>query len=456
MNFLARSRSERRGCALALSCALFLSVGSPARSAEITTASSNSVWSIKPSFSLEHYGIYESHPFFSSEERHWLETSVKFGGQARYRQLSVEATGIGLKTTGRDPYGSGSAPADAPPGAKRVGLDPQFDVNTLFLKWDGRKTFPIQASVGRQPIALGTEFLIGKGVYDGYHADFPQAVYAQSRNWFDAARLQLDWSKTHFDAVAYRVHPTEDAGGGRDGYVAGLDVSHHIESTQGIFGGGIFFRESPSKLDNDMLVLDGRGQQHWPGLTNLYVGGEYVQEFGRGRNPYYVTAPGQDLNEFAWHAEAGFQGDDVRFKPFAELGYVYYSADFTPLATGFSDWDSWYLGNQIEWIIFGTNTRIARAKLGFWPDEKVKLLALYHHTELVSGAAGTLSDEWTFIGEWYPNDHWWVSLLLGYSKVGPALAKSGLRNPFQQINASAVSVGVQDSLDLVLGFGVAF
>jgi hypothetical protein len=443
----------------AIACALCLSAPFRNCSAETNATVSKSIWSVKPLFSLQHYGIYQSHPFFSTESRQWMETSVRFGGKVNYGHLSAEVSGLGLKTTGRDPYGSGSVPAGAPPGAKRAGLDPQFDIDTFYLQWENGEHYPhypLKASVGRQPLALGTQFLIGEGVYDGYHRNYPQAVFHTPRNWFDAARVQFDWSKTHFDTILYRVHPTEEAAGQQDGFVSGLDVSRVFESIGGAYGGGVFYRESASNLDNDMAVLNLRGKQAWPLKTNLYAGAEYVYEFGRGRNPYYVTRPGQDLDEFAWHVELGYQADERRFKPFAEVGYVYYSTDFTPLATGFSDWDSWYLGNQIDWIIFGTNTRIIRTKAGFWPHEKIKVLGFYHHTELVSGPSGTLSDEWTLITEWYPNDKWWVSLLIGYAKPGSALAKAGLQNAFQQINAGAVSVGSRDSLDLMLGFGVSF
>ncbi|HXH69128.1 MAG TPA: hypothetical protein VNI60_02155 [Pyrinomonadaceae bacterium] len=40
----------------------------------------------------------------------------------------------------------------------------------------------------------------------------------------------------------------------------------------------------------------------------------------------------------------------------------------------------WYLGNQIDWIIFGTNTKIIRAQVGFHPTLTIKLRALFHNT----------------------------------------------------------------------------
>jgi hypothetical protein len=205
-----------------------------------------------------------------------------------------------------------------------------------------------------------------------------------------------------------------------------------------------------------MWLVTLRGEQHCPGLEDFYVSGEWVGEFGRGNNAYYVTTPNQNLNEHAWHAEVGWQAHNLPLKPFAEAGYVYYSADFTPVATGFSDWGKWYLGNQIDWIVFGTNTRIIRAQAGFWPHKKVKLRAQYHQTRLVSGPNGPLSDEVSVIAEWYANDHIWVNGLLGYSMPHGALAASGLTNPFSFFNASAVPVGNKPSVDVVLAAGFTF
>jgi len=416
----------------------------------------NSLWSFKPAASLEHYGIYQSNPFFSMDERHWMETTLRFGGKAAYGRLSLEAKGIGLKTTGRDPYGSGSAPAGAPPGAERVGLDPEWDVYTLYLQWENPEPYPWKVSLGRQPLAIGTQFLIGEGVYDGYHHDFAQAVWSTPRNWFDAARLQFDHDRTHVEGVLYRVHPTEDAAGFQTGYVGGFDVSHQFESIQGTYGAGVFYRDSESNLDNDMWVMAARFKQSLPKLREFYVAGELVAERGTGRNPYYVTVPDQDLHEYAGHAELGYEATQVRFKPAVEIGGIYYSSDFTPLATGFSDWDTWYLGNQIVWIVFGSNTRILRAKASFWPHEKLRLLALYNHTDLVSGPSGTLSDEWTLIADWYPTERIWVSFVIGYSKPGDALRSSRLSNFFSSLNSDAVPVGSHDSVDLILGFGLSY
>jgi len=159
------------------------------------------------------------------------------------------------------------------------------------------------------------------------------------------------------------------------------------------------------------------------------------------------------MNEQSFHAEIAYQNKTHRFQPFAEAGYVFYSKDFTPIATGFSDWGKWYLGNQIDWIIFGTNTKIVRAQVGIWPTSAIKLRTQFHNTRQVentgTSTGGSLANEVSFIGEWYPQENLWFNLSLGHSRPGPALKSSGLTNPFAFLNAGASPVGTRNSIDIV-------
>jgi hypothetical protein len=390
--------------------------------------------------SLTNYGLYQSNPFFSTTDRAWLETSAKLGGKFRHNAFAFEAVGLALRTTGREPYGSGHTP--------------QFDLDTLYAQWNQTAGLPFKLTIGRQPIALGTQFLVGDGVYDGFDPDYGQAVYHNPRRSFDAARLEFDAGKFHFDTFVYSVHPTWDGGGERNGVFGGMEVSRAFESIGGNYGAGLFWRESRSQLDNDMAIFTLRGEQHLPSASEFYASGELNWEFaGTGRNASYITTPGQRMNEVAWHAELGWQADKRPLKPFVEAGYVYYSPDFTPVATGFSDWGKWYLGNQIDWIIFGTDTQIIRAQAGFWPHEKVKLRAQFHNTRLASGPAGTLSNEVSVIAEYNPNARIWMNLLVGYSIPGETLRRSSLANPFSFINSGASPVGNRSSVDVVLAVG---
>lgn len=332
------------------------------------------------------------------------------------------------------------------------GNTPQFGFDTLYAQWNGPDVFPMKVTLGRQSLALGSSFLIGDGVYDGFHQDFMQTVWHNPRRSFDAARIEFDAASLRVDSFIYRMHPTWDGGGERNGWLGGAQVSRKFARLKGSYAAGLFYRNSRSSLDNDMWVVTVRGEQPLKGHEDFYLSGEWAGEFGRGRNAAYVTTPGQDLSEHAFHAEAGWLGSQAKLKPFVEAGFVRYSRDFTPIATGFSDWGKWYLGNQIDWIVFGTDTRILRAQAGFWPRETVKLRAQYHRTGLVS-AAGVLAEEVSLIGEWTASERVWVNVAVGYSTPRAGLARSGLGNSFAFLNQGAVPVGKKASTDIVIAFG---
>ena len=424
------------------------------KSEETKDVKPKKIWSLKLGGELTNYFISESHAFYSDHERHWLETSLRLDGTVRYKNFTAGVSGLGIKTTGQDSYGTGTIPAGAPPGTKTPGTFPSFYLDQAYVQLDRIGGLPLKATLGRQHITIGSQFLIGDGVYDGFSKQTQQGVFHSPRKGFDALRVEWDVKKTHYDSFIYRVDPTWDGGGGRDGFLAGLDVSHTFEQTKGTYAAGLFYRSSRSNLDNDMAVFNVRGEQPLKVIKGLTVSGEFAWEFaGRCRNAAYCTTIGQKMNEQSWHAEVAYEAKTGRLRPFAEVGYVYYSKDFTPIATGFSDWGKWYLGNQIDWIIFGTNTKIIRAQAGLWPTLTIKLRALFHNTRQVentgTSTGGSLANEVSFIGEWYPRENLWFNVSLGHSRPGPALTPSGLGNPFAFLNSGAAPVGTRKSLDVV-------
>jgi hypothetical protein len=426
-----------------------------------TTQKQSSDFSVTPSVGVTQFILYNSNPFFSAPSRYWLETSAYFGGTGTYQDFSVRVVGMAAKTTGQDPFGTGTVATGTPTGTAIGSATASFDMDEAFVRYQNIGNLPLQATLGRQHIDIGTEFLFGDGVYDGFAASNQQAVYHNPRQGFDALRLEWDVHAIHVDSFAYWVDPTWDGAGGRDGLLGGVDISYEFESIKGSYAAGVYYRYSRSNLDNDMTVLNVRVKQHIPVLDDLYIGAEVVYEFnGKCQNASYCTTIGQDMNENSWHAEVGYQASQVSLKPFLEAGYVSYSKDFTPVATGWSDWGKWYMGNQIDWIIFGSNTKVIQAQGGFWPTPTVKFRMLYTQTRQVentgTSTGGTLSDEYQVLTEWYPNDWFWINLMLGYAKVGTALAASGLSNTFAFINSGAQRVGSKDSIDVVLATGLRF
>jgi hypothetical protein len=415
-------------------------------------------WSFVFSGELNNYLISQSHAMFGEEGKSWLETSASLTGRFSYKKMAIEVSGLGVKTTGPDSFGTGTS---APGSLDAPGTFPNFGLEKAFVQFSEIGGSSLKLTLGRQPIAIGSQFLIGDGVYDGFAPNARQAVYHNPRKSFDAVRAEWDIKQTHFYSFIYRVDPTWDGGGGRDGLLGGLDVSRTFTQTHGTYAAALFYRSSRSNLDNDMAILNVRGEQPLKLVKGLSASGEFALEFaGRCRNAAYCTTIGQKMNEQSWHAEVAYEAKTRRLHPFAEAGYVYYSKDFTPIATGFSDWGKWYLGNQIDWIIFGTNTKIIRAQIGLWPTSTIKLRALFHNTRQVentgTSTGGSLANEMSYIAEWYPRDKLWFNLVVGDSRPGPALAASGLTNPFAFLNVGAAPVGTRNSFDWMFATGWRF
>ena len=295
------------------------------------------------------YFISSSHPFFGPESRSWMETSAFAGLALSSRRVTLEVVGLGIKTTGRDPYGTGSEPAGDPDAATLASSEWGLGIDraSMSIAVAPEGELPLTVTVGRQRIEIGSQFLIGDGVYDGFARGLEQGVYHNPRKSFDAVRARAELAGTRLDAFGYLVSPTWDAAGGKDGRVFGLDLSRRFERLGSSVALGAFHRSSRSDLDNDMTVLDVRVEQAVPRAHGLRVSGELVAELGRCRNTYYCTTPGQKMSELAWHAELRYEDTLRTARPSLEVGAVHYSEDFTPLATGFADWGRWYLGNQI-------------------------------------------------------------------------------------------------------------
>lgn len=414
--------------------------------------------------SLTHWALANTRPRFSEPSRHWMETSARLSAAFARGDLTANVGLIAVRTTGEDPFGTGTPAPGAPAGTPVPSAAAEVDLDEAWIRLDRAFGAPLRLTAGRQPIALGTQFLVGDGVYDGFAPATAQGVWHNPRRSFDGLRAEWTPSAARTDASAERsgvhprlaidaflvwVDPTWDGGGGRDGLLAGVEVSRR--GARGEAAATVLRRTSRSGLDNDMWVLGARGEGRLP--SGLWAGGEVAwQTGGTCGSAAYCTAPGQAIDESAWHAEAGWRSE-AGAKPFVEVGYVAYSDDFTPIATGFADWGRWYLGNQVDWIVFSSDTRVVRAEAGLWPSAAAKLRLQYHHTRLAS-RAGTVSHEWTLVGEWYPHDAFWANAAVGWSEPGPALA--GLANPFAVLRSGASRVGGRPSLDLVVGLGVRF
>jgi hypothetical protein len=415
---------------------------------------------LRPTVTVATYALHNTAPFFNDSPRTWVETFTRFGFVFDEGRYAYTMTGLANRTFGKDPYGSRSDIVFRGPGS-RSGDSPHVELDEGW----GRAPLPFELpgtlTVGRQLIQIGTQFLIGDGVYDGFAPDARETMYSNPRRTFDAVRLDLSVLGADVIAFGYRQDRTWDAANRDDGKVYGLDVTRHFPEIDGTYSLGAFYRESKSFDDSTFAIWNVRGEQRFSMLPGVYVSGEYVREnLGTCRNFYYCVELGRTLDEEAWHAETGWIGETLPFSPFIEVGYVYYSPSFHSFAYGAVDWGKWYLGNQIPWIIGGWNTKIVRLDVGFWPTETTRFRYQYFQTREVQrkgeNDGGPLSDEMQWILEWYPNDWFFVNFLVAYSIPGQALEDAGLPNLFQLFYEDALAVGTKSSVDTVLIVGVQY
>lgn len=73
---------------------------------------------------IANYVVSESHSFFGDTSRFWLETSLRLDTAVRYKHFTAGVSGIGIKTTGQDSFGTGTVLAGSPQGTNPRGTFP--------------------------------------------------------------------------------------------------------------------------------------------------------------------------------------------------------------------------------------------------------------------------------------------------------------------------------------------
>ncbi|MBI2340474.1 MAG: hypothetical protein HYU99_08960 [Deltaproteobacteria bacterium] len=400
-------------------------------------------WSLKPTGSITNYFIYDSHPFYTSPKGVWDEIAVTGGAIFEYKEsVRAEAVLMGVKTAGNDPYNSAAA-----------GSAPSFDIDRAFIQVKPFQKIPLTFSLGRQYIRIGTQFIVGDGILEGF-GGATQGVYMGPRLGFDSLKIEWAPAPWKFTALISFVDPSWDPGLARGGTFSGMDVEYDaLERFGGKYGGNIFYRSDTTGGANQMGVFAGRGEQHFKKVPgDLYLGGEFVFEYGDCNNPVYCTNPGaQTMNEHAWHVELGYKFTQLKTAPFLEAGYLHHSNDYDPVFAGFNSWGKWYLGSDIWLANFNTNQKAVHVEAGFSPLETLTLRLLYFHTRLVSGPGGALLNEIDLVADWTPLEWLWAALLVGFEKPGSAMGGSGLVNPF-----TLTPVGTSSSANAVVMTRVSF
>ncbi len=282
------------------------------------------------------------------------------------RGAYVSAGGVLLGTGGTDYF-----------GVEDVG---DGRVDQLLAGWPDVGGSGLSLVAGRQDLQVGDGFLIG----DGY-LDRRAALWNIPLNFYDAVRA--DWARGPWRVLAFGAHLSHSFGsegvypkgieyGGEAGWSAAEDRAVAL---------GVFQRadDGPAQLDARAYSLRGA-----LGLRGFTLAGEGVQEAG--------TAGAVDLKGRAGHLGLTY-GPELRFKPYAEVAYLFFSGDdpATPEDEGFypweyrwSDWSRYYVADFVgSTLVFNNDARIWKLECGVTPfaDTGVRLLA--HRIDLDTGSA---------------------------------------------------------------------
>ncbi|HUQ92281.1 MAG TPA: hypothetical protein VM120_11425 [Bryobacteraceae bacterium] len=241
---------------------------------------------------LVNYLLTESHPFFGERRRSWVETSARLGAALRRGMVEIEVGALGVKTTGLDPFGSGTS-AHAP------GRRPRFELDKALIRLHLSGPLAVRFTVRRQEIALGSQFLIGNGVFDGFSAKRGQAVYHNPRRSFDAVRAEWHVHNLDFDSFVYRVDATWDAGGKSDGVMGGLNLSR-VVADEATYSAGVFYRHSPSRADNDMALTNIRVERSIPGAPDSTPPVNWWGSSPAIAGPWYPARPRAGAGRHGW------------------------------------------------------------------------------------------------------------------------------------------------------------
>lgn len=345
----------------------------------------------------------------------WREAYVKYGLSGGISQPGAGQFHGAVNLVSSGTWGDGD------PGGMSNGRERRTSLEEAYVGWRSGDLFPalgtdgVDVSLGRQPVRVGSGFLIiddglnpGKALAGGGF-DRGGAYYLGARHAFaQTAVVRLGGSEgLHGSALWLKSDnraqaKTELAVGTLDytgsagtlglTYIQGLDVDARYAS--------------PAQMEReDIKVYSLRGEGN-AGFENTRFAFEYARQHKpSGRDEaWYVQAD---------HTFAGVSGAPV-------LGYRY---------TRYSqNWDSLFTGGFEEWLQgevasnypgpFNTNAGIHRVSLKWQPRENLTLKALYFdfHTLEDRETLNLDARELNLSAEWVVHDHLIVSPLVGLYK----------------------------------------
>ncbi|MFH0727298.1 MAG: alginate export family protein [Pseudomonadota bacterium] len=306
-----------------------------------------------------------------------------------------------------------------------------MDLDQAWIKFGMIGKSPFDLTIGRQNIFIEKKFVIGTSFQN--QKDGSALWFAQPDSFGFAVRADGDFGPLKGTWVWAHTSGYIGMNGAESGpSLYGMNLHYDINETAYVYG-GVYYKEEED------LINGGAGNQNMPisydfgadaSFGGLHLEGEFVLQRGNSG-----PTGDDDLDAYAYFVGATYTFNDVKFTPFLETRYVFYSGD-DPNTKDNEQYD--YMFGNTEWLpaqlvgeahlFMNTNKKDLRFAVGFCPIEAIKMRAEYriHYLdEEETSIYGPLtSDDWAkevdLYIDWGLSDNLFLGILLGKVMPGDA------------------------------------
>ena len=325
----------------------------------------------------------------------------------------------------------------------------ELTVNQAWFKFGNLFGSPLSLSIGEQDVKIEKQFLVGIGQYNPVASwlfqdqSFPLAIKLDGD--FGPLKSNLFWaeSRQYWQNFNETFLVTPDMSFVDDVEVAGLNLHYDINEGTYLYGGII------AKLDGSDTENPGLGFSSGSNTINYDLGIHYTV------GPLLLEAEAvlqtgdagtwggveQDRDAFGGFAAATWNFGGT-LAPYLKLQVDHFSGDedfndgtfdsdmeaFDPMFYGFPGWQRWFIGEVAgELHLDNSNKQVFILEAGFQPHPTTTVSAHYLHTRLPEEYAQLTplsddhwSDEVNVFVDYFPSDHLYLHLGLGWATPGDA------------------------------------
>lgn len=300
-----------------------------------------------------------------------------------------------------------------------------FRAEDAYLGWRSGDLFSslgkdfLEFSFGRQQYIAGNGFLFYNQSGNGGNRGAFWIGERHAASYAGIVRLKYDQLKSELIYLEADDNPDSDT------KVGGITLDYSFGKIGGV-GGGFYNVDSNIDTRDSMDVYDIRFTLNpfeafdvSSALKPLSLEGEYVYE----DNDDQLRASG-------WYLSAGYQWEDVTWKPNFTYRYASFegdnpnsskSEDFDPLFYGFSDWGYWYQGEILgEYVLTNSNLNSHMVRLNVKPVDSISVNLFFYHFRLdnpegFAVQSQDFANEWDLTVDWTANEHLSFSLVGAYA-----------------------------------------